>query len=217
MPSSPPGSLTVFSVWAGRSRLPRTQGLRSRPHPGPGAFAQAAPQASQLRLSCSLIEGGILRPAAGLLHGLHPLAVQGRPKRAVRSAARHSLFNRPLRCRKEASGFRRLQPAAALPQAASAATARRTPPTTLSTCPSRLAGLAGLQRWPASVPTLHPDQTDLRTTATARHDLGRLALRAKSRSVKNNQGRSSGFAAATGVHRCLSPWIFVLLCILRDT
>ena len=47
--SSPPGSLTVFSVWAGRSRLPRTEGLRSRPHPGPGAFAQAAPRCGASR------------------------------------------------------------------------------------------------------------------------------------------------------------------------
>ena len=29
----------MFLVWAGRSRLLRTGGLRSRPHPGPGAFA----------------------------------------------------------------------------------------------------------------------------------------------------------------------------------
>ena len=42
-----------------------------------------------MRLSGSLVDGSILRPSAGLLHGLHPLPVQGRPKRAVPSAARH--------------------------------------------------------------------------------------------------------------------------------
>ena len=42
----------------------------------------------RMRLSGSLFVGGILRPSAGLLHGLHPLPVQGRPKRAVPSAAR---------------------------------------------------------------------------------------------------------------------------------
>ena len=90
MPSSPPGSLTVFSVWAGRSRLPRTQGLRSRPHPGPGAFAQAAPQASQLRLSCSLIDGGILRPDGRAAPRPAPIG-RPRPSKACRPL-RSSVF-----------------------------------------------------------------------------------------------------------------------------
>lgn len=89
MISSPPGSLTVYLVWSVRSRLPRTKGLRSRPFPGPWAFAQAAPQAAQVRPSSALSDGGILRPSAGLLQCLHPLPVQGRPKRAVPSAARY--------------------------------------------------------------------------------------------------------------------------------
>ena len=55
----------------------------------PGPSHQAAPQAAQSRPSSSLIDGSILRPSAGLLHGLHPLPVQGRPKRAVPSTARY--------------------------------------------------------------------------------------------------------------------------------
>ena len=167
MPSSPPGSLTVDLVWSVRSRLPRTKGLRSRPFPGPWAFAQAAPQAAQVRPSSALSDGGILRPSAGLLQCLHPLPVQGRPKRAVPSAARYccvcpaqapgamllSITSRhrttcatarrkpppPLRLPAAPAGSSKLSPA-------SAATARRTPSATLPTFPSRLAGLVGLQR-----------------------------------------------------------------------
>ena len=78
-----------------------------------------------MRLSGSLIDGGILRPTAGLLHGLHPLPVQGRPKRAVPSAARHFRV-----CPAQAPGAMLLSITSR--HRTTCATARRKPPPPLS-------------------------------------------------------------------------------------
>ncbi len=177
------------------SRLPRTRGLHSRPFPGPWAFAQAAPQAAQVRLSSTLNYGGTLRPSAGLLQCLHPLPVQGRPKRAVPSTARHLVFDRRKRraqfdCpsrpvtvlpMRRPEGSLRLRSRSALaslrlpaapagsgsPSPASAATARRTPFNTLPTFPPRLAGLVGLQRLADKRP--NPPSRPERPTTNCHH------------------------------------------------
>ncbi len=199
------------------SRLPRTRGLHSRPFPGPWAFAQAAPQAAQVRLSSTLNYGGILRPSAGLLQCLHPLPVQGRPKPAAPSAARHLVSDRPLRGRKEASasthatrslrsGFRLLQPAPV--------NCRPLPPPQLGeprpphSRPSPRASLVWsvCSVWPSkAAQTLHPDQSDPQPTATIRHELDRPAhWRWQSSRIKL-PGSSSGSAAAEGAHHWITP------------
>ena len=209
----------MFLVWAGRSRLLRTGGLRSRPHPGPGAFASGrAVFTAQAATVPTLGDGSLLRPAAGLLQGLHPLTVQGRPKRAAPSAARYFVSNRPLRGRKEASacahatrslrsGFRLLQPAPVncrpLPQPQLGdqllSHSRPSPRASLvwSVC----------SVWPTSVQTLHPDQSDPRPAATFRHEFDRSALRlpASLKIKKYPLGSSSGSAAAVGVHHWITP------------
>ena len=218
MISSPPGSLTVFLFWAVRSRLPRTGGLRSRPHPGPGAFASgraASGAGCDCPAHCSSAASSGL--TAGLLHGLHPLPVQGRPKRAVRSAARHLVFDRPLRGRKEASasahatrplrsGFRLLQPAPVncrpLPQP------QLGEPCSAHSRPFPRASLVWsvCSVWPSkAVQTLHPDQSDPRPAATFRHELDRQAHWRWNDSRKIQPRSRSGFAAAAGVHHWITP------------
>ena len=78
-----------------------------------------------MRPSGSLFVGGILRPSAGLLHGQHPLPVQGRPKRAVPSAARHYCV-----CPAQAPGA--VRPSIMPRHRTTYAMARRKPPPPLS-------------------------------------------------------------------------------------
>ena len=147
----------MFLVWAGRSRLLRTGGLRSRPHPGPGAFASGR-AASGAVATVRLIDRRQHPPAFGRAaprpapfarprpsKACSPLRSSAscvqpsapRPEGSLRLRSRYALA--PLRLPAAPAGSSKLSPA-------SAATARRTTLFTLPTFPSRLAGLVGLQR-----------------------------------------------------------------------
>ena len=98
--------------------------------------------------------------------------------------------------RKEASGFRLLQP---VPLRSTRFRSHSSAITFLpsATTPSRLAVLAGLQRLPPHRQTLQPDQADPRISATAWHNHDRPALRlTASPKIKIYPGSSSGSAAA---------------------
>ena len=153
----------MFQVWAGRSRLLRTGGLRSRPHPGPGAFAsgraasgavatvrltnrrqhppafgRAAPRPAPFARPRPPKACSPLRSSASCVQPSAP-----RPEGSLRLRSRYAFA--PLRLPAAPAGSSKLSPA-------SAATARRTALFTLPTFLPRLAGLVGLQRWPAKRP-----------------------------------------------------------------
>ena len=192
----------MFQVWAGRSRLLRTGGLRSRPHPGPGAFASGR-AASGAVATVRLIDRRQHPPAFGRAaprpapfarprpsKACSPLRSSAscvqpsapRPEGSLRLRSRYALA--PLRLPAAPAGSSKLSPA-------SAATARRS--TSFQLPPARRASLV----WPAcSVgppasqpcnPTraTHGQLPPSGTNSTARHtDAGRIR-------EKNYQGAAA--------------------------
>ncbi len=187
------------------SRLPRTRGLRSRPHPGPGAFASGR-AASGAGATVQCIVRRRHPPAFGRAAPVPAPFARPRPSKACspfrssallclsgasagRSATVHHVPS-PYYLRdgqEEASasadatrslrsGFRLLQPAPV--------NCRPLPPPQLGehrpphSRPSPRASLVWpvCSVWPSkAVQTLHPDQSDPRPMATFRHDLDRPA------------------------------------------
>ncbi len=190
----------------GRSRPPRTKGLRSRPHPGPGAVASGrAAWRRKLRLSIPRCDGGVLRPSAGPGRVFRPLSGLARQSAKAPSSARYFLFDRPLRGRKEASGFRLLQPApgAKAPSArfrshSSANAVHHTPDQPLAPRWSGRAAAFGRPRPPKPCsPTraTHDQLPPSGTTSTVRYSTSRQ------HPIKNlHHGSSSGSAAAGILH-----------------
>ena len=170
----------------GRRRHPPAFG-RAAPVPAPFARPRPSKACSPLRSSVLLCLSGTSAGRNAVVHhapspyylcdgqeeasasALVTLTLRFRSTLAPRSLHSRSALA-PLRLPAAPAGSSKLSPA-------SAATARRTPSATLPTFPPRLAGLAGLQRLAANVPTLQPDQTDKLPAATDRHNLDRQALR----------------------------------------
>lgn len=184
------------------SRLPRTRGLRSRPFPGPWAFAQAAPLAAQVRLSSTLNNGGILRPSAGRLQCLHSLPVQG-----VQSLPQLGIF--VFVWRKRRSQCNRPSPRTPTaicnrqPRAPSGGAVSFLPSATCPSCAAFLGGEPPLSPLRPTGPS--PPRPTPGALISVLRNLDRSALRLQASFEKQTYSSSSGSAAAVGAHHWITP------------
>ena len=211
MISAPSGSLSVCSEWGWMSRLLRTGGLRSRPHPGPRAFASGR-AASGAVATVRLTNRRQHPPAFGRAAPRPAPFARPRPPKAcspLRSSALSCLSGAS--AGRDAAVHHAPSPyylrdgqeeasATFLSAPASGCSSRLRPCRTPLPPPqlgehrsthSRPAHRASLvwpvcSVWPSkAAQTQHPDQTEWLPTATVRHDLDCAALRLPASLEKN--------------------------------